>query len=199
MSAAAELVFEEEEHRYTLDGQYIPNVTGIIGPLSDFSRVPPHILAHAQARGTAVHKAAELHLRNDLDETTLDEEVAPYFYQFLRFLRESGFKPELSEQRVWSEKYWYAGTLDLFGRMNRKSAMIDLKTPIIMRPATGVQLAAYETAFREREGIPKSKRIHRYGLKLQPDHYELVPFQETADFSVFLAMKTLYHWKEHHQ
>lgn len=196
--AAERLLFDEDEHRYSLDGVPVPNVTNIIKPLSSLDRVPAHVLARAAERGKAVHKACELHLLGDLDEASLDDEIAPYFYQFLRFLRESGFKPEMSERKVFSEKHRYAGTLDLFGALSRKAALVDIKTPIIMYPATGPQLSAYENAMREIDGIPARKIIHRYGLKLQPDHYELVPFTNPGDFSVFLAMKVLYHWKETH-
>lgn len=190
------LTFDEVSHTYHYDGVQIPNVTSVIAPLSDYSRVPAHIMAHAQQRGTAVHKACELYLLNDLDETSLDETVAPYFYQFVKFMRESGFSCEHSELRVFHSRLRYAGTLDLAGDLNRCHSLIDLKTPIVMNPATGPQTAAYEDAYRDMLGIRKSKRIKRFGLKLQPDHYELIPFEDSNDINVFMAMKTLYHWKE---
>ena len=74
---AEHLLFDEEAHRYELDGRYIPNVTSIIKPLSTLDRVPAEVLARAAERGKAVHKACELHLLGDLDETTLDDEIAP--------------------------------------------------------------------------------------------------------------------------
>lgn len=193
------LQFDEASHTYTLDGQSVPGVTSILAPLSTLDRVPPATLEHAAKRGTAVHRACELYLKDDLDEASLDEQIAPYFYQFVKFLRESGFKPTHSERQVYSDKHWYAGTLDLFGPLRRKTALIDIKTPIIMYPSTGPQTAAYEQAHREREQIKKSHQIHRYGLKLQPSYYELVPFTDPGDFSVFQAMKVLYHWKERYQ
>lgn len=188
--------FDEASHTYTLGGVVMPSVTQVLAPLSDFSKVPRHVLERARQRGTAVHRACELYLLGDLDETSLDEEIAPYYYQFRRFLRESGFRPAKSELRVWSGRYGYAGTLDLAGELGKKQVLIDLKTPIQMPRSTGPQTAAYEAAYREIEDINPRKRIHRYGLKLRPEKYDLVPFTNDDDMGVFLALLTVHRWKE---
>lgn len=192
------LTFDETAHVYHYDGRAVPNVTTILSPLQDFSMVPDAVLARAQRRGTAVHRACELHLLDDLDESSLDSEIRRYFWQFLKFLKQSGFKAEQTEQQIYSTRYDYAGTYDLYGILGKKRCLIDVKTPVKIHPATGPQTAAYEAAKREHEATPARTVIHRYGLQLRPDKYELVPFTNRADFGVFLALKTLYHWREKH-
>ena len=194
-----ELEFDPDIHEYRYDGRVIPNVTSILAPNTDLSMVPAHRLAHAQSRGTAVHRACELHLLNDLDESSLDDEVRAYFWQFLRFLQDSMFHVEHAEQRVYSDRYGYAGTLDLFGRIRRKRVLIDIKTPVKMHPITGPQTAAYEYALREQKNISGKAYIYRYGLKLQADSYELVAFEDPGDFGVFLANKVIYEWRKKHE
>lgn len=187
--------FDEAKHEYRLEGALLPSVTQILEPLVDFSGIPSAVLNRARERGTAVHRACELYLLGDLDEASLDEEIAPYYYQFRRFLRESGFRAHQSEMLVWSERYRYAGTLDLAGDLRKRLVLIDIKTPITMPRSTGPQTAAYEAAYREREGIDPRKKIRRFGLKLRPEKYELVPFDSERDMSVFLSMLTVHRWK----
>jgi len=191
------LTFEEETHTYRLDGVVVPSVTQVLdGLLTDYSKVPKHILEHAQQRGTAVHKATELYLQDDLDEASLDPEVAPYFYQFVKWYKQSGFKVEHSELLVYSEKYRYAGALDLFGKLAKSNALIDLKTSRALMPSTGPQLSAYWEAFKERT---KTKlKPKRFGLHLQPDRYELVPMNDTGDFSMFLSCLAIQKWRKKH-
>jgi len=162
--------------------------------------VPYDALLYAQTRGTAVHRACELHLLDDLDESSIDSEVRHYFEQFLAFLDDSGFKPKSTEERVYSARYDYAGTLDLFGGIGRKqNCLIDIKTPLNVSPVTGVQTAAYENAFREMH-YPKQPpiTIHRYSLQLRPNKYEIVPFTDKKDWHVFLSLKLLFNWRQKH-
>ena len=83
--------------------------------LDSYRGIPAHVLEKAAQRGTAVHKAVELHLQGDLDELSMDPDVADYFYAYWKFERETGYQPEHSELRVFSTKFRYAGTLDLAG------------------------------------------------------------------------------------
>jgi hypothetical protein len=187
--------FNETEHSYLLDGQPVPSVTQVMeGYLTDYSSVPRKYLEKASARGTAVHLAAELHLQDDLDEASLHPDVAPYFYQFVKWLRDSGFVMTASEMRIASKKFGYAGTLDLVGRLPKMkcNALIDTKTTSVFMPSTGPQTAAYEHGYKETTGCKKKYR--RFGLWLRPDFYRLIPLDNDADLSTFLSCLTIYRW-----
>ena len=176
--------FDPVAHRYTLNGREMPSVTTILRELDDFSNVPAHRLAAAGDRGTRVHTACNLAVLGTLDENTVDYEVRPYLDQFRKFLRESRFAPTLSEFRVYDDKLWYAGTLDLFGDLpGQVDVQIDIKSGAVPLSA-GPQTAAYAHALHARTGIKTRKR---YVLDLKPAKYSLQPLTDPNDMAVFTS------------
>ena len=174
--------FDPVAHCYTLDGRVLPSVTQILRGLDDFSKVPARVLEQARDRGQRVHAACNLDVLGILDENTVDDEVAPYLAQFRRFLRESGFTPTLTECRVYDEKLWYAGTLDLFGDLpGCMDVQIDIKSGAIPR-SVGPQTSAYANGLYKRAGLMTRKR---FALKLEGGKYSLIPLDSTDDFGTF--------------
>lgn len=191
------LHFDEPTHTYTREGVAVPSVTQALGVISAYDGIPPAILAEAAERGTAVHKAIELHLQDDLDEASLDPVIAGYFYGYWKFERETGFKPRHSEALVYSAKYGYAGTLDLEGDLHHKAAIIDTKTTRQLMASAGPQTAAYEAAFKEQH--QSRRNYQRYALLLKQDStYRLEPCTAAGDFRVFLACLTVHNFKRKH-
>lgn len=197
------LDFDEESHTYTIGERKLPSVTQILKPLVDYAGIPPSILAHACERGNYVHKACEMYLLGTLDEESLNEECAPYFEGFKRFLDETGFEPELIEQRVHHSKLMYAGTVDLGGVLppmgrKRKShrAMIDIKTTFKLMKSVGPQTAAYADAWAS----SNPKELHfdeRYGLQLKKDgSYKLEPMRAPTDSNTFLSCLNIYNFMQ---
>jgi len=189
------LVFHEEGHTYLLDGKEIPSVTTVMEDLLvSYAGVPGQILEAARQRGTNVHRAIELHHLNDLEQASLEPEIADYFWQYLLFEKHSGFKMRRSEERVFSRKYGYAGTLDLEGELHRSSVLVDIKTSSVIMPAVGPQTAAYLEALIERT---KSRRKYRrYALQLRRDGYKLVPQECARDMTMFLSALNIYTWRK---
>ena len=189
--------FDEANHLYFVDGKPMPSVSSILSPLVDFSRVPPETLEYARQRGTAVHKATELHDLGTLDEESVDEAVRPYLEAWKRFRKETGFVPRLIESRVHHADYGYCGTIDRQGYMTKLAgspeAVIDIKTPVQLGPVVGIQLAAYQEALRS-EGIQADLR---FAVQLRSDgQYRLTAYTDKADFSVFVALLTIKNWRE---
>lgn len=191
------ITFDEATHTYRDEhGNLVPSVTQILKPLHDLSRIPQAVLDRKAALGTAVHKVCELHLRGELDEDSIHPEVAPYFVQFTRFLAQSGFVPIAQERRVFSRRYFYAGTLDLYGDLNERRVLIDIKTPLKVHPVFGPQTAAYAAALREQH--PELHTDERFVLRLLPSKYQLHPLNDPADMNTFMSALTLHHWKTRH-
>lgn len=184
--------FNEELHEYRIDGRRLPSVTEILKPLyTDLRFVDKDLLDYAGSRGTAVHKAVELHVLGDLDYSSLQGEVAEYFEQYLLFEAETGFKPSITELRV-SSKLGYAGTLDLAGYLHGKMALVDLKTTASLSKAVALQTAAYQTAMNE---TTEHKAEKRFALRLARDKYRLEAYpNDKQDFASFLGFLSVHRW-----
>lgn len=197
-----EIDFDEAAHRYTLraTGAVIPGVTGIINPVigQDFSFVDPEKLAAAAQLGTDVHEMIRHDIanpgfeRDDVDRFAL----LGYFDAWREFRERSGFKPLLSEELVYSARYGYCGRLDLFGELNDRLMLVDIKRVTVVSRTAGVQTAAYKQGLIETFQSFVSRPIDRCALQLKPgSKWQLVPFHDPSDLRVFLSALTIHNWK----
>jgi hypothetical protein len=206
LTVADGLQFDAAAHRYTLDGRRLPSVTEILAPITaqEYRGVDRETMERAALLGQAVHKLIELDIAGTLDEDALDGGLRPYLAQWRQFLSQSGFTPVLSERRVHSARYGYAGTPDLFGILNADAALIDAKRTAAVPRSAGPQTAGYEQALRENCPDVVSQcasgsgdgRIYRYALHLTPERWRLVPQKDPNDLRVFLAALTLHNYLE---
>lgn len=148
-----EFRFHAEDHRYTLDGRVLPSVTQIIAPLVNFSMVPADALEYARDRGTAVHKACELHDLDDLDEDALDESLRPYLAGWKQFLRDNNPKFGTIEEPMHHAILGYAGTPDRTGIIGDRGFVLDIKSSAQLSPAVGVQLSGYDLMAGPHTGV----------------------------------------------
>lgn len=197
------LQFIEEGHRYLLDGQPVTGVTTALKVIStaDYAHVDPALMAQASLLGQAVHSVVELDCAGELDVEDLDPVLVPYYLGWREFLAASGFRVVLSESRVASRRYGYAGQLDLFGHLNAIPATVDVKRVTVVMPSTGPQTMAYTHALREcrPDLLPPGAPCRRYALQLRPGatpgapcSWRLHPFtNDAADLRLFLASLTV--------
>src|SRR5690606_908757 len=146
-AAAPPLTFDPILHRYMLDGRELISVTTALreaGLIDD-----SFWTEEARLRGTYLHAAIALHNEGDLDISSLDPKLVPYFRGYERFLSETRVTIEQTEARVHDEALGYAGTLDLIvawtsedGQRITRRGLIDIKTGSVP-PSVGAQTAAY--------------------------------------------------------
>lgn len=193
------LTFDPGPHVYRWHGKPVPNVTRVLNLVTDYSRIPPGILKHAQDEGIAIHKTVELYAKNDLDEESLPEWLVPRLAAFKKFLAETGFVIEASEQRVYHERYGYAGQLDFVGMMQSPEgrkvrtvpAIVDVKRSFLAGRAIGLQTAAYDSA------LPSTRKRLRFALQLCADGtYRFEPFTDPSDLPNFLACLSVWRLRE---
>ena len=119
--------FAEEGHRYTLRGSPLESVTGI---LKDEGFIDTAFYdEYSRTRGSYVHAARHMDDAEELDESTVDQEIAPYLEAWRRFKQESGFIVEQSEVPMMSTLHRYAGTPDVIGHFptgNLKRGAVEL-------------------------------------------------------------------------
>ena len=196
MTAPA-IEFRAGPHTYHLAGRQIPHVTGVLEALERFLGVDPAVLEWAAERGRHVHAACHYLDEGDLHEDSLDSEIRPYVDAYRQFLRDVRPRWTAIEQRVYCPVYQYAGTLDRVGTLMLPGAegmaVVDLKTVSSLSPVTGLQLAAYDHAYRYTDR--RRKPLARYALQLRPDRtYKLKRYDELTDLAVFISQLTVTGW-----
>lgn len=91
-----------------------------------------------------------------------------------------------SEKKIYSQKYKYAGTLDIVAKVNGQMAVVDLKTSTGIYPEMWLQTAAYVHAYQEELGIKMATRwIIRIGKDGVLETEESKDFEQ--DFRGFLG------------
>lgn len=191
---ARDLTFDEAAHVYRLGGAVVPSVTQVLSPLSSFAGIPVDVLEAKRDLGQRVHFACQLDDEHDLDESSIENDVAPYLDGWRRFLRESGAVVVHNEQRVVEHTLRYAGTLDNVLEIDGFRWLVDKKTCLSLPIAVGPQTAAYMRALRD----PLCTR--RAALRLRPDgSYRFDPLTGADDWAAFLSCLTLHRFKESHR
>ena len=119
------LTFDEEEHRYYLDGTELPSVTTILteAGLKGAAWYKPEYALIGKRR----HKAVELYNLGTLDWSTVHEDDLKYMEGFILALKELDIVVEKAEQMMYHELYRYAGTVDMLGTVREAPFVIDLK------------------------------------------------------------------------
>lgn len=155
--------------------------------------------------GNLVHAALENHVNGD-EIVHIDTDALPYFEAGISFLKELDVRADYVEATIFSRKYQYAGSCDLFGSFDwegeRHYGPIDWKTSKRIYPATALQLVAYANG--DFIGTPDSVEHEiadtTLGLvvHLQPSgKWEAHPVQVNDQrlMKTFAALRTIHHWK----
>jgi len=173
----------------------LPSVTQVLGVYADFSRIKPEVLAHAAARGTAVHAACAAHAQG-LWVPDLEPELTGYFQSFARWFDAMVVDVVGVELEVAHKALGYQGHLDLAVMLKggHGVTIIDLKTPATKNRLWAAQLAAYKEAFNACHVLTvqrvASLRLKRDGSPAIFDEYT----NSHQDFAAFVAALTAYKW-----
>ena len=185
----AQLTFYDADHQYQVDGEIYPSVSEILRFISReiYNDVNQYNLDHAADRGTRVHKALEV--LNKFGQVECDDDIVPYVQAYLKFTREHAVKWDGIEKAMFHPEAKYAGTLDRFGTVDGKYAVLDFKTSYaIHKPLVKAQLNGYRSMLEINRGC---KVEALYCLHLKKDGtYRLVEFP--LDSTEFDACMTLH-------
>ena len=179
------LTLDEERHVYIdEDGRELPSVTTITRFCSCDSRTSAGSNPFYRERGTLVHAlCADFDLTGAECEGTGVDGFLRAYYDFCR-----DYRPR------WDYVEWtiggngYAGTLDRYGLMDGRPAILDIKTSSHLNDAAlTAQLTGYALMTMQRTGaIPKL-----YGLRLSKDgKYQLKEYH--ADIDLFRSCQVLH-------
>ena len=190
---ALDLTFDEALHEYRLGGVRVPSVTQLLAPLCSFEGIPTSVLEAKRDLGQRVHFACQLDDEDDLEESSVGDDVLGYLEGYRRFRRETGAAVVLNEQRVADHVMRFAGTLDRVLQIAGVKWLVDLKTCIATPIAVGPQTSAYLRALAD------PSVTHRAALRLRPDGtYRFDPLNGADDWTTFMACVALHRFKESH-
>ena len=140
----AHLLFFDEGHKYTIDGEELPSVSELTRFISReiYGDVGQFNLDRAADRGTAVHKATEL--LDKYGTAEIDEDIAPYLQAYIAFRKEHKCEWQKIEYATHHPENLYAGTLYRVGTIDGKLVVLDIKTSsTIQKPLYTAQLNLY--------------------------------------------------------
>lgn len=179
------IALNEATHVYTAEGRVVPSVTQALSiGVNTFDFVDSDVLDRARRFGNHVHLMTELFDNGELNEDTLDPELALYLVQYKKFLHDTGMVITETERLVHNRGCGYAGKFDKKSLWKRTTWLLDLKSGAV--PVTvGPQTAAYQRAHPE----PPRKRAV---LQLARDRYRLRILEEAADFTIFMSALNWY-------
>lgn len=109
----ARLIFFDDTHTYTVDGEEFPSVSEIsrFASREVYGEVSQFNLDNACSRGSAVHKATEI--LDKYGKCECDEDIAPYIQAYVQFRKDFGIKDYAHiEKPLANEALKYAGTID---------------------------------------------------------------------------------------
>lgn len=143
--------FDEETHKYYVDGVEKPSVTEIANPIS-FERLDAlqkSMLERARMRGTRCHELAEEYLLlGELDIEEIETEFIPYIQQFVLWVKTYRPKVIFTEKQLFGNEF--CGTLDLVCEIDGKIINVDYKfTSSIDKKSLSVQLEGYSRLAKE--------------------------------------------------
>ena len=172
----AQLLFFDQGHRYTLDGEELPSVSELCRFLSReiYGTVAQYTLDRAADRGTAVHKATEA--LDKYGKVDVQDGILPYLQAYLSFRREHPAEWQKIEYATHHSARRYAGTIDRYGIIDGNLSLLDIKTSYtIHKPLCAAQLNLYRWML-EAEGRPVDRL---YILHLKKDStYKLQQFEK---------------------
>lgn len=179
----ARLLFYDDTHRYTVDGEEVPSVSELIRFITRelYTDTPQYFMEGAAARGTLVHKATES--LDEFGKVECGDDIAPYIQAYVSFLKDC--------QPNWEKIEWpicngtqYAGTVDRYGELDGKKVVLDIKTTQSIsgmhKLLYGAQLTLYKMAV-ELEHPVEQLMV----LQLKKDgSYKLIPIEENEPLAL---------------
>lgn len=172
-NTASPVAFDPKAHTYTVSGTVYPSVTQIIRFLSYDKAAAgnPYVRDAAAARGTAVHLYTQ-YMDSDIP-FEYPPQISGYLTAYAAFLRDYGPQWLAVEHRIANTELQAAGTLDRFGFMDGKYAIVDIKsTASLDKDYVSAQLAGYHAILTDPGCITPllrdpEKEVRRYALQLK--------------------------------
>ncbi len=180
--------------KYVLpNGKKYPSVTTVMHHLSADSiaewranvgeEEANRVSRHAATRGTAVHDLMERYIKNEkIDEKKLMPLYSVSFKKLKPIIDECLSEVYAQEAKMYSDFLGLAGQVDLIGKWDGVTSIIDFKTSRKVKKKEWIsgyfmQMTAYSIMFEERTGRPAPNIV----VVMDVDEHEPLVFKEHRD------------------
>lgn len=164
----ATLLFFDDSHTYTVDGEPVPSVSELCRFISRevYKDIQQFRLDNAAERGSGVHKATEILDKYGKCEVT--EDIEPYLRAYLAFRKDHDCQWQKIEFATHHPEKLYAGTLDRYGTVDGVPAIVDIKSCSVVDPAHRTLYTAQLNLYRRM--LPDDLPVEKlYVLHLKKD------------------------------
>jgi hypothetical protein len=144
--------FDPASHTYVDDRGEVPSVTDVVRWWTGQRWHGAHD-EYAADRGHRVHTAIALASHDLLDESKVENDIAPYLMGWRRFVLDSGWRSWATEVVVYNSVFRYAGTIDAVGAIAEgRMTVLDWKSGSFANWHP-VQVGLYAAALADRYGL----------------------------------------------
>lgn len=146
----------------------------------------------ATGRGTTVHSIVEVYKHTKEHLESVPEQFRGYATAFKNWIDDNDIEVLENERTVFSDKYNYAGTLDLLVKSKKtgQTSIIDIKTGKDIYPEAYLQLSAYKQALAE-----NGTGVNNICVLLLKEDGTYKFEQGEDNLQAFLATMILWRWK----
>lgn len=173
------VVFDEENHTYTLDGKMLSGITGMIGRQlfpDKYKDIPDFILQRAAEKGRRIHSQCEFADVTGLPPESVEAE------NYIMERTNSGYISVANEYTV-SDNMYFATNIDCVWGKDDLVSLVDIKTTYHLdREYLSWQLSINAYLFEKQN--PHLKVYKLYGLWLRGDKSDLVEIGRKPDNEV---------------
>ena len=179
-------LYDEENHKYYVDGVELPSVTEIATPISAerLNALQMSLVEKARVRGSRCHELCEEYLLLDeLEAEEIESEYIPYIKQFVIWCKTFRPKVLFTEKKLFGKEF--CGTLDLVCEIDGKTIIVDYKfTSVADKKSLSVQLEGYYRLCSENNmHIDECWYLH-----IKKDGYVFKPIKRDSEwFDILLA------------
>lgn len=174
------VVFDKEEHTYTLDGKQLHGITGMLSRQlfsNKYSGIPQHILDAAAKRGTEIHEDCEAYDNGEAPKTQEGENYARLREEFM----------VIANEYTVSDNEYFASNIDCVWFNGEEVILADIKTTSHLdEDYLSWQLSIYAYLFELQN--PDLKVSKLYAVWLRGDIAKLVEVKRKDDDAVVALM-----------
>ena len=199
------LDYDEAAHSYRVEGIRVPSVTRVVDgcfpkhlvdwALSIGEEEYHRIIDEALEIGNFTHEWIEKYIDEGRHSSVPNNQGSHNSIKaFLAW--EEEYKPEwlYSEDKIYCDKYQYAGTLDAVAKINGRVCVIDFKTSKKIYKPYHLQVTAYAQAIKRMDGLRRWPLGIILRLDKETGKYEQKVFEPKDHFNVFKKCLELRQW-----